>query len=39
MPIVDCTKHPQSFRLVDSTGGEWFDGVDLEIMGAVAFAA
>jgi hypothetical protein len=36
---MDRTKHPQSFRLVDSAEGELSDVVDLEIIGAVAFAA
>jgi hypothetical protein len=38
MLIVSCAKDPEIFRLVGSAQGKRFDVVDLEIVGAVAFA-
>jgi hypothetical protein len=39
MPIVGRAEDPEVIRVVGSAQGEWFDVVDLEIVGAVAFVA
>jgi hypothetical protein len=39
MPIVGRAKDPEVFRIVGAAEGEWFDAIDLEIVGAVAFVA